>query len=172
MQRSAVVSVIIAGVVVSAVSVYSYSPKANWEPKFISEGASCNVSFFIKNQCATCHDPSGKGSLRQNLTPRGMDYLAKGLGCTATAKTIVGQAHPGPEGPPPEERRGMVRSHFVAFNCLQCHDIDGKGKTRSNLVSYGMEMHEAGKGCMSCLNFIKQQAGRTDLIEVPHYAKE
>ena len=171
MQRSTVVSVIVAGVVVaSAVAVYS--SRASWEPKFISEPASCTVSFFIKNQCATCHDPSGKGSLRQNLTPRGMDYLAKDLGCTASAKTIVGQAHPGPEGPPREERRGMVRAHFVAFNCQQCHDIDGKGKTRSNLISYGMEMHEAGKGCISCLNVIKQQAGRTDLIEVPHYAKD
>lgn len=133
----------------------------------------CDV-FFIRNQCVTCHEPDGTGPKRANLTPAGLDYMKKHLGCMASATTVA--ANDGivePQAKPEHEHRmELVRSHFLAFSCNRCHDTDGKGVTRSNLVSYGMESHLGGKGCIQCQNVIKAKAGRTDLLEAPRYVKE
>lgn len=168
MHRSAGIATLMVSLIVIA-GVSLPSPSANSEPGLIGEGLSCEVPLFIQNRCSTCHDAAGNGAQRPNLTARGIEYQAKGLGCIASATSIAAQAKPGPDGPPAEPRLGMVRGHFISFNCQQCHNIDGKGKTRSNLVDYGMDMHHAGKGCISCLNAAKRRAGRTDLLEVPKY---
>jgi cytochrome c553 len=131
-------------------------------------------AFFVRNQCVTCHEPSGTGPQRANLTPAGLDYMKKHLGCMASATTVAaeGAVVESQAKPEHEHRMELVRSHFLAFSCNRCHETDGKGVTRSNLVPYGMESHLAGKGCIQCQNVIKAKAGRTDLLEAPHYAKE
>jgi cytochrome c553 len=127
----------------------------------------CNAG-FVRNQCVTCHDLQGRGALRQNLTPTGLDYFGRNLGCIANLTTIKGQKDVGVHRPLPD-RISLVRKHFQQFNCLKCHNIDGEGTTRANLTEYGFAMHEAGMGCIVCLNAIKKQAGRTDLLTRPNY---
>ncbi len=178
MKRSVVFVFAMIGLFGMTVTVES--PGAGSEqPNVIARGeaepASCDL-FFIKYKCSNCHDPFGKGPQRANLTPMGLEYQAKQLGCIANAKTVAAHAAQGPTHNESmtghEDRMGLVREHFVAFNCQNCHDIEGNGKTPSNLLSYGLDMHVAGMGCIQCSNAIKTKAGRTDLLDAPHYAKQ
>jgi cytochrome c553 len=139
-----------------------------------SQGIMQCDAFFIRNQCVTCHEPSGNGPQRANLTPAGLGYLKKHLGCIASATTVATKdTAVDPQAKPEHEHRmELVRSHFLAFSCNRCHDADGKGATRSNLVAYGMESHLTGLGCIQCQNVIKAKVGRTDLLEAPLYSKE
>jgi len=178
MKRSVVFFFAMVGVLGMTMTVGS--PGAGSEqPNVLMRGggeqASCDV-FYIKYQCANCHDPFGKGAQRANLTPMGLEYQAKQLGCIANAKTVAAHAAQGPTHNEPmpghEDRMGLVREHFVAFNCQKCHDVEGNGKTPSNLLPYGLDLHVAAMGCIQCSNAIKTKAGRTDLLDAPHYAKQ
>ncbi len=127
--------------------------------------ADCNAG-FIKNKCVGCHDLQGHGELRQNLTPRGLEYLKRNLGCTAALATIFMQDRHGTDFAW-KERIQAVRNHFREFLCQGCHDVDGRGRTRAGLTSYGLAMHESGMGCIACFNMIKSKAHCTDLLPVP-----
>lgn len=146
------------------------------EPPLLLAGngqQSCNP-FFVQHLCANCHDPFGKGKLRHNLTPVGLDYMAKNLGCIASATTVADkeQAKHGTATDGHEMRMGLIKEHFTNFNCQQCHVPDGTGKTHSNLTANGLDVHLSGRGCIQCMNVIKTQAGRTDTLEAPRYSKE
>ena len=127
--------------------------------------ADCNVG-FIKNKCVACHDLQGHGELRQNLTPRGLEYLKRNLGCTAALATIFMQDRHGTDFAW-KERIQVVRNHFREFLCQGCHDVDGRGRTRAGLTSCGLAMHESGMGSIACFNIIKSKAYCTDLLPVP-----
>jgi hypothetical protein len=178
MKRSVVFVFALVGVLGMTVTVWSLGAGSE-QPNVVTRGegepASCDV-FNVKYRCANCHDPFGKGPQRANLTPMGLEYQAKQLGCIANAKAVAAHAAQGPTHnellPGHEDRMGLVREHFVAFNCQKCHDVEGNGKTPSNLLLFGLDMHVAGKGCIQCSNAIKAKAGRTDLLPAPHYAKE
>ena len=175
MKKSLAVSVVLAGFAL-CVAFFPPTPGSTSEPPLllISGGqGSCNP-FFVENLCANCHDPFGKGALRHNLTPMGLDYMAKNLGCIADATTLADkeQAKHGLANDGHDMRMGLIKEHFVNFNCQQCHTPDGTGKTPSNLTAQGLDMHVSGRGCIQCMNVIKTQAGRTDTLNAPRYSKE
>lgn len=178
MTRAKVVSLAVIVVGVLATGLLASSPWVHSEPRIpmlvAASGAADCDAFFIRNQCVTCHEPSGNGPQRANLTPAGLGYLKKHLGCIASATTVATKdTAVDPQAKPEHEHRmELVRSHFLAFSCNRCHDADGNGATRSNLIANGMENHLAGMGCIQCQNVIKAKAGRTDLLEAPRYSKE
>ncbi len=175
MKKYLAMFVVLAGVAFSMTLVPPTPGQTTEPPLLVLSGgqSSCNP-FFVQNLCSNCHDPFGKGALRHNLTPVGLDYRAKNLGCIASATTLAetAQAQHGTANDGHEMRMGLIREHFVNFNCQQCHVPDGTGKTRSNLTVQGLDVHLSGRGCIQCMNVIKKQAGRTDTIEEPHYSKE
>ena len=127
--------------------------------------ATCSAD-FIRFQCVGCHDLQGRGEFRQNLTPRGLEYLDRSLGCISVLGTIHEQDQPR-DDPEWRSRIDATRNHFSEFFCSRCHDVDGGGLTTIGLTSYGLAMHDAGMGCIQCLNSIKERAGRSDLLPVP-----
>ena len=175
MKKYLAVSVVLAGFVL-CVAFLPPTPGSTSEPPLllISGGQSSCNPFFVENLCANCHDPFGKGALRHNLTPMGLDYMAKNLGCIADATTLADkeQAKHGLANDGHDMRMGLIKEHFVNFNCQQCHTPDGTGKTPSNLTAQGLDMHVSGRGCIQCMNVIKTQAGRTDTLNAPRYSKE
>ena len=87
MKKYLAVSVVLAGFVL-CVAFLPPTPGSTSEPPLllISGGQSSCNPFFVENLCANCHDPFGKGALRHNLTPMGLDYMAK---CAATTRSTT-----------------------------------------------------------------------------------
>ena len=175
MKKYLVLSIVLA-VFACGIALLPPTPAQTTEPPLLvlSGGQSSCNPFFVQNLCSNCHDPFGKGALRHNLTPVGLDYRAKNLGCIASATTLADTEHAkhGTANDGHEMRMGLIKEHFANFNCQQCHMPDGTGKTPSNLTAQGLDVHVSGRGCIQCMNVIKLQAGRTDTIEAPHYSKE